>query len=549
MAGMRLRWLLISLALVALAFEASAETRDGGGLDHGLGPRLPPVTAAALLVPPAVLERLPPGARRPEEPASLAATNAEADVSRRAYVIERIEDPSSQPDAPGWLDVEYTVDALLDERVRGVLERGRISLGHVILMDPASGEVFSYVSTAPEIFPATRPYPTASLMKVVTAAAVLRNGPEATSRACRYLGSPYRMSTAQLEPPTSGGRVDSFWRAIAISNNQCFARLAVHDVGKDALLSEIRRAGLLEAPAARHPAGLVEPIEDALALGYLGSGLAGSFITPLAAARLAALLAQGELVRPYWIARVRDAHGKPLIVPGRRTPRPVWPRQVTDELRELMVNVTERGTARRAFRGQHGQPLLGSIRVSGKTGSLSGTNPGGRYEWFIGVAPAAAPRIAIATVVVNGPSGRGSASEVAAATLREVFCEGEHCDASRVEQLHARSRARAAEAEREIREAALREMDDLDRIPHPIGAPSLEFPRRLLKKKVSGKIVLLLELDREGRVLDVQIDSSDLPDFDDFVLSEVSTWEFTPPTRRGHPVRAEARLPIPIEIH
>ena len=52
-----------------------------------------------------------------------------------------------------------------------------------------------------------------------------------------------------------------------------------------------------------------------------------------------------------------------------------------------------------------------------------------------------------------------------------------------------------------------------------------------------------------GEVLDVQIASSDLPDFSDFVSREVRSWKFTPPTRAGRPVRATARLPIPIHIN
>ena len=101
--------------------------------------------------------------------------------------------------------------------------------------------------------------------------------------------------------------------------------------------------------------------------------------------------------------------------------------------------------------------------------------------------------------------------------------------------------------------AAIRTADDvdfsnLDQIPRPIGVTGLNFPRRLKKKKVSGEIVLLLKLDETGRVLDVQIDSSDLPSFNNFVLGEVSDWRFTPPTQMGRPVKAEARLPIPIRI-
>jgi outer membrane biosynthesis protein TonB len=49
-------------------------------------------------------------------------------------------------------------------------------------------------------------------------------------------------------------------------------------------------------------------------------------------------------------------------------------------------------------------------------------------------------------------------------------------------------------------------------------------------------------------VLDVKVDSSSLPAFDDFVRGEVAKWRFTPPTRQGLPVKAQARLPIPIQI-
>jgi protein TonB len=90
---------------------------------------------------------------------------------------------------------------------------------------------------------------------------------------------------------------------------------------------------------------------------------------------------------------------------------------------------------------------------------------------------------------------------------------------------------------------------DLDQRPRPIGVFGFNFPRRLLKNKVRGKIVLLLKLDQKGEVLDVQIESSSLPNFDDFVLGEVESWKFTPPTQQGRPVQAKARLPIPITIN
>jgi periplasmic protein TonB len=90
---------------------------------------------------------------------------------------------------------------------------------------------------------------------------------------------------------------------------------------------------------------------------------------------------------------------------------------------------------------------------------------------------------------------------------------------------------------------------NLDQTPHPIGVTGFNFPARLLKKKVSGKIVLLLKLNELGEVLDAQVEASNLPEFDSFVLGAVKRWKFTAPTQQGRPVQAKARLPIPITIN
>jgi TonB family protein len=193
---------------------------------------------------------------------------------------------------------------------------------------------------------------------------------------------------------------------------------------------------------------------------------------------------------------------------------------------------------------------------------VTGHDPAGRYQWFIGVAPAEAPRVAIATVVVED-SGRGHrAARVAAAALAEVFCENERCEPERAERLHARAAKREAEFALEVQErerriaferarqtAAAHAVVDLDRPPRPIGVTGLGFPRRLRRSPVDGEIVLLLDLSEEGEVLDVQIADSNLPSFNDFVSREVRSWRFTPPTQAGRPVRATARLPIPIHIN
>jgi len=91
------------------------------------------------------------------------------------------------------------------------------------------------------------------------------------------------------------------------------------------------------------------------------------------------------------------------------------------------------------------------------------------------------------------------------------------------------------------------DFSDLDQIPRPVNA-RLDIPPRLKRKKASGKVVILIKLDEEGRVLEASVDSSNLPAFEDFVREAVAGWRFTPPTQQGRPVRAHARLPIPINI-
>lgn len=92
------------------------------------------------------------------------------------------------------------------------------------------------------------------------------------------------------------------------------------------------------------------------------------------------------------------------------------------------------------------------------------------------------------------------------------------------------------------------DFSDLDQVPRPMPGSSLDFPRRLKRKAVNGRVVLLIKLGEDGRVLEAKVESSDLPDFEPIVASQVSKWRFTPPTKEGTPVRAQARFPVPIRI-
>jgi cell division protein FtsI/penicillin-binding protein 2 len=342
-----------------------------------------------------------------------------------------IAGPGTQPELlfrPGEARFEYSFDPDLDRRVERVLDRGRVQLGQVIVTDPRTGRILAHGETNPDRFPATRVYPMASLIKVVTAAAALDVDPGVARRPCRYTGNPWRLGRASVNPPKRGTEI-SLSKALAISNNHCFAQLAVHTVGQESMLDAIGRFGLLEAPAPGYEAGRADAGTDPFQLGKLGCGLAGCRITPLHAAQLAGVIADGMLREPIWIERATAPDGRELTLPAPRPPRQVLTPELAARMREMLVETTQRGTARSAFRDRRGRPLLGDVTVAGKTGSLSGKEPDGRYEWFMGVAPADEPTIGIAVVLVQGPRWWRSASGIASDTLREVFCPDGRCSA------------------------------------------------------------------------------------------------------------------------
>jgi cell division protein FtsI/penicillin-binding protein 2 len=292
-----------------------------------------------------------------------------------------------------------------------------------------TGRVLAYASTDLERLEPTRTYPAASLVKVITATAALEADPGVAKVPCRFTGSPYKLTPSRIDPPRRGREV-TLARALATSNNQCFAQLAVHNVGGDGLRDALARFGWLSPPAPAHAAGIAAPAADRYDVGKLGCGLDGCRITPLHAAQLATVLAHGELLAPHWVDRIVDANGRELVLPALSAPRRVISPERAEELRGMLVETTTRGTARRAFRLRNGRPLLGDIRVAGKTGSLSGKDPDGRYEWFAGVAPADEPRVAVAVLVVQGRVWWRNASQVASEVLKRVFCERGRCDAT-----------------------------------------------------------------------------------------------------------------------
>jgi peptidoglycan glycosyltransferase len=199
-----------------------------------------------------------------------------------------------------------------------------------------------------------------------------------------------------------------------VSCNTIFARLAV-DLGGEVVMAAAERAGFdtylpWETGAVRSAVaapGLLESDPGALAQTAIGER--DVRVTPLQMALIAAAIGNdGVAMRPFIVDSIRTADGDTV----RDTDPWAWARMfesgIASDLLAMMRQVVVRGTGTAA--------AVDGLIVAGKTGTAEGS--GGPHAWFIGVAGAEQPEIAIAVVVEGGGSGGRVAAPIAAAVLR-----------------------------------------------------------------------------------------------------------------------------------
>ena len=171
--------------------------------------------------------------------------------------------------------------------------------------------------------------------------------------------------------------------------------------------------GLLR-PLSRWQRGSVESI----AFGHEVS------VTPMQlAAGYAALANGGKLYAPQFVLRVENANGETVQEFPPKLLRQVISPQTSAAMREILLQVVERGTGKLA--------RIDEYAVIGKTGTarklVDGHYSAARhFSSFVGIAPADRPRL-VALVTVDEPQGAQYGGTVAAPAVGELLRESLAC--------------------------------------------------------------------------------------------------------------------------
>ncbi|MFD0166476.1 penicillin-binding transpeptidase domain-containing protein [Streptomyces decoyicus] len=268
-------------------------------------------------------------------------------------------------------------------------------------------------------------YPPGSTFKVVTAAAALESGEVTDIEAPTDSPDPYLLpgTDTRLGNAAKDCEDAPLKDAFRASCNTVFARLGA-EIGLRGMADTARRFGFndrrLRIPSPVAPSNFDTRMDTSqVALSAIGQY--DTAATPLQMAMVAAVVAnEGRLTAPSLVDKETDARGVMVAGGPHRPTREVTGPGTAQRLQEMMVDVVEHGSGRRA--------AIKGVTVGGKTGTAQHGvhNEGTPYAWFISWArekDSYEPAVAVAVVVEDAAadradiSGGGSAAPIARAVM------------------------------------------------------------------------------------------------------------------------------------
>ncbi|WP_437302346.1 penicillin-binding transpeptidase domain-containing protein [Sorangium sp. So ce388] len=317
--------------------------------------------------------------------------------------------------------VRLTLDPELQRAAERLLARSGAPEGAIVASDVRTGRILVWASRGSRDYVATPLAPSASLFKIVTAAALLEAGKVNVATPVCYTGGMSAITARDLEG--RGATCTVFGEALGRSINGVFARLGGQHLTAADLRDKARDLGFdgevpIDIPVAPSTANVPA---DSLGLARAAAGFWSGKLSPLGALFAMQTIANdGERVRFSLLAPpgapARGDAAAPRSVDGRGL-RP----DVARTLRSMLELTTRRGTCAKAFRKPDGTRALGTMPVAAKTGTLVGGSPSRMFSWFASFAPSDRPEIAVSVMLANDISWRTKANLVGRELLETYF--------------------------------------------------------------------------------------------------------------------------------
>ncbi len=330
------------------------------------------------------------------------------------------------------VNVTYTLNPDLQDTLTGLYERYRPDYAAFVALDPTSGKVLAIASYVKDErddignLALRASYPAASVFKIVTAAAAIDQGMVEPNTVVPYNGKSSSLYKRQVlqHKDNRWTRRPTLRKAFAKSVNTVFARLGVFRLGAQRLNDYAQRFGFNTVADSDldFELGSSDIDQDTWSIAETASGYTlATTLSPVHGAMIAsAAINGGRMPEPYVVRTATDDYGMILYAPNPTLRPPSVSPEAAVKLRTLMVETVRSGSARSAFSRFFVGDRRG-IEVGGKTGSLTGLEPKGRNDWFVGYAARGDKKLAYASLAINKERWTVKSAYVARKVIEAYF--------------------------------------------------------------------------------------------------------------------------------
>jgi peptidoglycan glycosyltransferase len=330
------------------------------------------------------------------------------EISKKNFPPE-LKIPEFSLQAP--LKVSYTIDPKLQGEALRILEKYNPDYGIFVALDPETGHVLAMIDSSRDRedhgnMSLINTYPAASVSKIITAVAALNENKANNSTKIPFNGKSTSLYKRHVLKHTNNQwtRNYTFRESFAKSVNPVFGRLGAVTLGGETMIDYSYRLGFNGRFASdfAFDNGYIElDPEDQWQVAEMASGYTTrNTLSPMHGAILAATAVNGgNLVAPILVKSLTGPYGIPIYVhetPGITT---AMTEDSASQLKAMMESTVSMGSARKSFRGFSRK--FEDVRVGGKTGSLTGYKPKGKYDWFVGFGENDQKKIAFAVLCIN----------------------------------------------------------------------------------------------------------------------------------------------------
>ncbi len=353
--------------------------------------------------------------------------------------LDQVENGKYVTHFENGIRASYTLDTRIQQRVENYFEHYKVPYGAFVAISPKTGKILAladYSAREPhkKNIALQASYPAASLFKVITAAAAVEEKRVSADIDISYRGEFNRLKPAYWKDNPEKDKLKmSLAEAFGKSNNVVFAKVANRWLDIPTLIDYGERFQFNHRIPFESPIEIsrMDITEDTGGLEKTAAGFGKVGISPLHAALMTSAIAnEGVMMSPCMVDMVTSLAGEALYACTPKVLKQAIAPDTAAELKKMMGETVQSGTVKNIFRQRYREKSIRKISIGGKTGSLRGKTPKGRYTWFVAMAPLENPEIVVAAMVVNDPVWHITAPQVAKEGLSAYFDSGESTSAS-----------------------------------------------------------------------------------------------------------------------